>query len=638
MPRNSEAVSQSTISTKRSPNKMLYRKISIQSRKISNYGTSSSLRGGMVGAFNMKLVYRSKVLEDMIRILLALRGVKPTNLIFKYSGVIFLIGLVFGAFCWPVCSPKLEPIIGYALGGTVGMVLASKHVKRMPRKDNMYLFSIDAEFEDHLNKGFISENLKYIFEIKGFSLSENATNRKENNDIWVITDEEKIYIVKKEDGKLNIYDNISHHQKKLRDERRKELEDILKKLEHHGKIGIMVGEVGIGRDLGVSYVFDKEQIKEVKLVHELPEAQHIEEKKKAKEYYNEGLVAHSLGKLEKAEENYIKAIKLNSSHAGAHGAYGLLLIEHDKRKDAWKETELASNFFEERMGITGSHLPKALFFERYSEKKRYQKKFLESAEDSYNAGKEYLRAAENAVGDIKYAFELRGNELKAKSFVRKVPTKSWYKKIFSKNPNIPGLIDNLKNATMYYKKASSCPIGENQDVCYACYSVMSVFSDILTAMSAFIKGDNVPINKDKWGSSLGQARKIYTEKKFNKGVTFVDTLVQLIKCVDELSNQKASGVDVEEYLKKCYYNLIDVSDKLEGALKINTYYAVIAIRDYAKKQGMGFVEVKKSNLSNWLVGAIAAIIFGVIAGIIANRLFALDLDLKILNLIKYVLP
>ena len=74
-----------------------------------------------------------------------------------------------------------------------------------------YLFSIEKEFEDELNKGIISEKLRDIFKTNGFPLSENAMVTKEKDDKWVITDGEKIYIVKKEDGKLNIYyrDNYS---------------------------------------------------------------------------------------------------------------------------------------------------------------------------------------------------------------------------------------------------------------------------------------------------------------------------------------------------------------------------------------------------------------------------------------------
>jgi predicted lactoylglutathione lyase len=66
-------------------------------------------------------------------------------------------------------------------------------------------FSIDAaKFENDLNNDIISKKLKGIFKTKGFPLSENAKATKGKEDEWVITDEEK-FIVKKEDGKLNIY-------------------------------------------------------------------------------------------------------------------------------------------------------------------------------------------------------------------------------------------------------------------------------------------------------------------------------------------------------------------------------------------------------------------------------------------------
>jgi aryl-phospho-beta-D-glucosidase BglC (GH1 family) len=65
-------------------------------------------------------------------------------------------------------------------------------------------FSIDAEFENDLTNGIISGKLKDIFETEGFSLSGKATVTKED-DKWVITDREKDYMVKKEDGTLNIY-------------------------------------------------------------------------------------------------------------------------------------------------------------------------------------------------------------------------------------------------------------------------------------------------------------------------------------------------------------------------------------------------------------------------------------------------
>ena len=68
-------------------------------------------------------------------------------------------------------------------------------------------FSVDAKFENDLNNQSISKELENRFKTKGFpiSKSENATVKKEKDDGWVITDGEKIYIVKKEDEKLIVY-------------------------------------------------------------------------------------------------------------------------------------------------------------------------------------------------------------------------------------------------------------------------------------------------------------------------------------------------------------------------------------------------------------------------------------------------
>ncbi len=344
-----------------------------------------------------------------------------------------------------------------------------------------------------------------------------------------------------------------------------------------------------------------------------------------------------MGRKTEAEKHYIKAILINPKIASAHAGYGLLLIEYNKREDSWKEIELASEIFKETGRITETHLTKAFFHQEYSEKNLKRKNYSESGKDADKAGEEYLKAAETAEGSLKDNLTLQGNVLKARSFVRKIPAKSWYKIYyrFGKNPYISELVDNLKNAAIYYEKASLCPVGE-RDVCNACNSAISVFSEALSAMSAFIKGDNAEITKDEWLSSLERARQIYVEKNLNNGAALVDTLKQLIKCVDELAEHRATGLHIqEERLGKCCSNLIDVSEKLDGALKIIAEHAVDAIRDYAKKQGMGFVGEENPNTSLWdsqLIKAVLAILT-VIAAIIALLQFS-HLDLKALDFIK----
>ncbi len=360
--------------------------------------------------------------------------------------------------------------------------------------------------------------------------------------------------------------------------------------------------------------------------------------KDAGSHSNYAILLSELNRKEEAQEQYLEAIKANPNYANAHGAYGLLLIELDRRNDAWKETEKASNIFKETGNITQSYLAKAWFYERYSEKNFNWKKFRESGEDAEKAGDEYLNASETTEGDLKDDLALQGNVLKAKSFVRKIPEKSWYRKIlnrFGKNPDISELMDNLSEAAKYYEKASCCSAGERKDICNACFSSISVFSEILLAMGALIKDDDAEIDKDKWLSSLELAHKIYNEKKLNNGAALVDTLKQLIKCVDELAEHRKVGLHIqEEKLGKCYNSLIEVSEKLDGALKIISEHAVDAIREYAKKQGMGFIEEtkpKQSFFDNWIVKA--GVVLGIIASIILLLQF-LKLDSSALDLIK----
>ena len=111
-----------------------------------------------------------------------------------------------------VCEDFLEQYQNQGINKTKVLIGTRPIDEKGPKRhlkihdlNKKYLFSIEEEFEDDLNNGIVSEKLKDMFKTKGFLLSENAMVTKEKDDKWVITDGEKIYIVKKEDGKLNIY-------------------------------------------------------------------------------------------------------------------------------------------------------------------------------------------------------------------------------------------------------------------------------------------------------------------------------------------------------------------------------------------------------------------------------------------------
>jgi cell division GTPase FtsZ len=93
-----------------------------------------------------------------------------------------------------------------------------------------YLFSMAAQLEDDLNKGNISEKLKDVFETYGFPLLENATITN-SDDGWEITDEEKKFIVWKEEGKLSVYSSLETEQEREIRKRVEQMEEKIRLLE-----------------------------------------------------------------------------------------------------------------------------------------------------------------------------------------------------------------------------------------------------------------------------------------------------------------------------------------------------------------------------------------------------------------------
>ena len=358
---------------------------------------------------------------------------------------------------------------------------------------------------------------------------------------------------------------------------------------------------------------------------------------------NYGILLQELKRPDEAEEQYKLAIEADPKDANAHGAYGILLIEIDNRKKAWDKTEKASSLFVDNGDLTKSHIQKAWFYELYSEKYFNQRKFHESGEDAKKAGDEYLKAAETTDGELKENFSQQGNILKAKSFVRKVPKKSWRRRIplIGKKTDVSNIINNLKKAASYYEKAAQCPIEEKQDVCNACHTSISVFSDTLSAMDALLNKRSAEINKKKWDKSLESARLIYEEKEMKNGVALVDTLKQLIKCVDEIAVHKENGLEIQkDKCGKCFGKLTEVSENLDGALNILAEHSIEAIRDYAKNQGMGGFgdyEPKKS-IYDYLSTAtkIISCIIAIVVGIIAILQF-LQIDTRALEYLKSIL-
>ncbi|NJD51491.1 MAG: hypothetical protein FIB07_01335 [Candidatus Methanoperedens sp.] len=345
-----------------------------------------------------------------------------------------------------------------------------------------------------------------------------------------------------------------------------------------------------------------------------------------------------LDRKTEAEEHYKQAIAANPSLIEAHGAYGLFLIDSDKRDKAWEETKIASDMFQKAFRYTESYLAKAWFYQRYADKNLERNRYKESSKDINQAGEAYLKASETVEGEIKHALELKGeikhalelkgNVCKAQSLIRK------------EHKSNQELVDDLKKASEFYKKASVCPAGGTEETCRACYSVMEVFSQVLMALEEVAHNKNPYLNKNEWNIKLEKSKKIYINIDSKKGVALILALKELIKCVDELAyytTRKSSPQ--KKRLKDCYKTLEDVSSKVEGGLRNIIDPANEILRIYSKSKGIPMPEEKAlydspSPFYEKLFKPIVVAIITIILGYITNLLFEWKTHATIWNFIK----
>lgn len=74
------------------------------------------------------------------------------------------------------------------------------------------LFSFEMEDISDLNNGVISEDLRLEFEDNEILLSDDASVSKETDTRWLINDEDKTYVVKKQDEELSICEQIDVYE------------------------------------------------------------------------------------------------------------------------------------------------------------------------------------------------------------------------------------------------------------------------------------------------------------------------------------------------------------------------------------------------------------------------------------------
>jgi len=90
--------------------------------------------------------------------------------------------------------------------------------------------------------------------------------------------------------------------------------------------------------------------------------------KYAEAYCNYANVLTDLNRIEEAEEQYKMAIAADQRLAAAYGAYSFLLIDLDRREEALEQIEKASDLLFRSGCVMDSHLAKASFYQEISEK------------------------------------------------------------------------------------------------------------------------------------------------------------------------------------------------------------------------------------------------------------------------------
>ena len=137
-----------------------------------------------------------------------------------FGSLFFIIGLFI--FVYHDLPIIMLPRTGASTHGVVDELIEVEHYGDAHSMYNVYysfeipsgevyLFSMDAKFEDDLNE---LKNKKLSYDLKDkfkeFPLSRyNPMVIKEKENEWVITDKMRInFIVRKEDGKLNIYGKV----------------------------------------------------------------------------------------------------------------------------------------------------------------------------------------------------------------------------------------------------------------------------------------------------------------------------------------------------------------------------------------------------------------------------------------------
>ncbi len=150
-------------------------------------------------AFTILLIVAMNVFPRLIRV--------PGLLLMHAGCILILAGGMWGSRAGHEFQKRFLGIEKIRTGRmTIYEGQSDNHVI-VENEDQDYLFSLQPEFESDLDHRIVSEELRHEFEKHQMALSQNVKVmvKPEGNE-WVIADNLRAYIARKEDGALNIYD------------------------------------------------------------------------------------------------------------------------------------------------------------------------------------------------------------------------------------------------------------------------------------------------------------------------------------------------------------------------------------------------------------------------------------------------
>jgi len=130
------------------------------------------------------------------------------------------------------------------------------------------------------------------------------------------------------------------------------------------------------------------------------------------------------------------------------------------------------------------------------------------------------------------------------------------------------IMNDIYDASKYYQKAAEASLKENK-ICNACSLSMKCLYEMLDYMLAVTRQEKVEKLEneiEKWKEDLSKCKMIYMGNE--KGENFIQSLYQMITCIEKLDKYKKYAMWKEEKtFEECIKKLNEITKNTEGPLQ-----------------------------------------------------------------------